>query len=249
MTRLARPSVALVALLGLGIASCGGSASPAPSTAASTAPSPTAQPTMASPSASSSPSPTAGPSQDANLPLNGRIEVASRGYAITLPDNWRRVDLDPQAVADLLAENADQFPEGMAQAIESQIGGLMAQGVSLFAFRDPDDQAAAGTTLNILSLPSLGMSLDTLETLNVGQLEAMLGAGAAIETERVTLPAGEALRFAYELPIGGSQTAGTIQYLIVAESEQLVLSCGAPSGIAAIADECEAIARSLEILP
>src|SRR5215471_8853848 len=73
------------------LAGCG-SAAPAAT------PAPSAVPATAVPVVTAAPRPSTAaaspaPSASANLPRSGRIDVASAGYGLTLPDNWFRVDL------------------------------------------------------------------------------------------------------------------------------------------------------------
>lgn len=218
-------------------------------TAPTSIPSPSATAVPATPSPASTPSGAAATDDGAALPVNGRIEVAEQGYAITIPDNWFTVDLDSDEMSDIIDAGAGELPEGMEDMLAGQAGQLAAAGISLFAFRNADATADFGTTVNVLSLPSLGLDLDTLEQINLSQLESALGAGTEIESERVTLPIGEALRIAYDLPLQGGTAVGTVQYLVATDSKQLILSCGSPSGIDAIAAECLAMAESLETLP
>lgn len=243
MTRhLRAPTAPLVLIAMLFVAACGGTASPSPSASSPAATStPTAQPTTGG-------EPSGEPTAGSSLPTTGRIVVDHQGYAITLADQWERVDMDSDALAEMFEQGADELPEGMAEMLQTQVGQMAAAGVSVFAFRISDDDVPFGTSLNVLALPSMGMSLDMLESLNVGQLETMLGEGAEVSSERVTLPAGEALRISYDLPVAGSTPVGTLQYLVVGETRQYVISCGSPGGLAAIADECAQMAESFEIL-
>ena len=58
------------------------------------------------------PTPAAGePSAGAEQPTSGRIELADAGYALTLADNWFRVDLDDEGVQDVLDAGADELPK------------------------------------------------------------------------------------------------------------------------------------------
>jgi hypothetical protein len=117
---------------------------------------------------------------------------------------------------------------------------MLASGLVLFAL-GPDP--AAGTNLNILAAPNLGVGLDLLEQANLAQLKAI--AQGEIASERVALPAGEALHLRYALSAAGVPTAPTIdQYIVIAGDEQLIISVTNSS-----AGEAGAIAQSLELLP
>ena len=115
---------------------------------------------------------------------------------------------------------------------------MAASGLSVFAL-GPDP--TKGTTLNVLAVPSMGMSLDLLEQVNTAQVEAL--AGTDVAAERVTLPAGEALHFRYSLDQAGAPAGTSVdQYLVLVGDNQLVVSVSNASEA-----EAKAIAESLEV--
>ena len=140
----------------------------------------------------------------------------------------------------------------MTRQLADQLTSLVASGISLFAYRFADTQAGLGTNLNVIVLPSLGLDLDTLERLNLGQLQGIVGQDVTIDHARVSLPAGDAVRLSYTVP-GSARTNGQavaiLQHLVLAGDQQLILTCTAPGGIAKIADECDGIAKTVEFLP
>jgi len=163
-------------------AACGGSTATTAllaSQAATAAPSvaPTAAPTTAA-------SPTAG----ASLATTGRIEFADKGFAVTLPDGWTRIDLKAQDL-DALLKAAGESNPALAQAQSAQIKSLLASGLVLFAL---GPKVGSGTNLNILVVPSLGLSMDLLEQANVAQVKSL--ASGTVTSDRVTLPAGDRVR-------------------------------------------------------
>ena len=236
---------ALVAGLAVLLAACGGTtpsgASPAASQAAATAapteaasPSPTTAPTEA-PSASPSEAPSASATAGASLATTGRIEVADAGFAITLPDGWTRVDLNAQDMDAILQQFSALDPE-TAQVYAQQIQGLLAAGLRVFAF-SPDFSA----NVNVLTIPGMGVSLDLIEQLNLTQVEQF--AQGDVTSERVDLPAGEAIRFSYDVDNGSGSTVSLDQYLLLAGNQQLVVTV--TGGTDAEATE---IAESIEVL-
>jgi hypothetical protein len=247
----ARSVVAGLAVAGLVLAGCG-SANPSTSAAPSTAPSvpaastPSAGPPSVAPP-SAAPSTAAASSGTGGLPTTGRIAVAEKGYAITLPPAWTRVDLGSEGLKDIMAAGASALPKDMQDMLAGQVGQMAASGVSLFAFRQPSGSLAPGTTLNVLSLPGLPVPLDTFESLIVTQLKSVVGQDTQISTARVKGPAGEFLRLTYDLKVGTS-SVGTVQYLFLSQTQQYVISCGTPGPISTVQAECESIATSLEIL-
>jgi len=231
------------------VAACGSAApapvapSVAPSTAATT---PT--PTKAPPSASPVPSRQASASASTSgLPRTGRIEVASAGYAVTLPANWFRIEFSKADIEAFAKAGSGSLGPGVSDQLAAQVASLAASNISLYAFRFADADAVIGTNLDVIVLPSLGLDLSTLETLNVQQLQQMVGKDVKITHSRVTLSAGEALRLSYSLAAGG-QPVQLIQHLLIGGDKQLIMTCTAPGSIAKIADECDGMAQSLQFL-
>ena len=186
-----------ITLLAIALAACGGST-----------PSATVAPTIRGDTGSglgrTGGSPDASPSAARrgdprrSLATTGRIEVADKGFALTLPDGWTRVDVTPEALEAAMA--ASELDPALAEQYSAQIKALLGTGLSIFAF-GPDP--TAGTQVTVLALPSMGLSLDLLDQINTAQLEQL--AAGDIETERITLPAGEAIHYHYAL---GSEGAG-----------------------------------------
>jgi hypothetical protein len=223
-----------ITLLSAALAACGGSA---PSVAVSAAPPVEVTAPPASVAPSTSPAASAGV-PGASLATTGRIEVADKGFAITLPDGWTRINLAEGDLAAMMAAAASLDP-AFAEKYAGQMQAMGAAGVSVFAV-GPDPMK--GTTLNIVAVPGMGMSLDLLEQVNTAQVRAMTGAD--INAERLTLPAGEAVHYRYDLTMQGVPAGTSVdQYLLLAGANQLVVSVSNAS-----AAEAAAIADSIEVL-
>ena len=230
-----------VAASALVAAACG--ATPAASTPAapSTSPATTASsaPSVApSASASASASAAASASAGASVATTGRIVIPDHDFAVTLPNGWTRIDLAAQDIDALIEAAGAQNPQ-LAQSYTQQIRAMAAQGLVLFAF-GPD--MTSGTNLNVLSTPNMGLSLDFLEQANVAQVKAL--ANGAVTSERVQLPAGEALHLRYALSTATGAPSPTIeQYMLINGDKQLVVSLTNTSEA-----EASAIAQSIELL-
>jgi hypothetical protein len=219
-------------LLSIGLLACGG-------TTATTAPeTPTPSPSVAATPAPSA-TPVASPTSGASLATTGRIAFPDKGFAITLPDGWTRIDLAAGDLESLIAAAGASNP-ALAEAYSGQIKAMLASGLVLFAL-GPDPMV--GTNLNVLAVPNFGVSMDLLEQASLAQLKAV--AQGDIDSERITLPAGEALHLRYAVAAQGVPTAPTVdQYIVVAGDSQLIVSVtNSASG------EAEAIAQSIELLP
>ena len=228
-------AVALVA------AACG--ATPAASTPAapstSSATTASSAPSVApSSSASASASAAASASAGASVATTGRIVIPDHDFAVTLPNGWTRIDLAAQDIDALIEAAGAQNPQ-LAQSYTQQIRAMAAQGLVLFAF-GPD--MTSGTNLNVLSTPNMGLSLDFLEQANLAQVKAL--ANGAVTSERVQLPAGEALHLRYALSTATGAPSPTIeQYMLINGDKQLVVSLTNTSEA-----EASAIAQSIELL-
>ena len=233
--------VLAIAILAAALSACGGSAAsvaPSPTTVAPPSDAPTVSPSeAASPSETASPTETA-TTPGASLATTGRIEIPDRGIAVTLPDGWNRIDLGAGDLAALMAAAGDLDPV-LAEQYTAQIQAMISAGLALFAF-GPDP--SSGQNVTILAIPGLGLSLDLIEQLNSSQIGAI--AEGEVKSERVTLPAGEAIHFQYEITadaLGGA--AALDQYLLLAGDNQLVVTI-----TAATPAEGAAIANSIEVL-
>jgi hypothetical protein len=220
-----------ITLLSIALVACGGttpSASVTPTDAAT--PAPTSVAPSASPAASAAATPAA------SLATTGRIVVADKGFALTLPDGWTRVDVTPEALE--AAMEASDLDPAVAAQYEAQIKSLLGTGLSIFAF-GPDP--SAGTQVTVLALPGMGLSLDLLDQINKSQLENL--AEGDIVSERITLPAGDAIHYRYALGVEGTPSATLDQYFILAGTNQLVVTA-----TNATAADATAIANSVEVL-
>ena len=177
-------------------------------------------------------------SAGASIATSGRIVIPDHGFAVTLPDGWTRIDLQSEDLDALIEAAGAQNPE-FANLYSQQIRALVAQGMVLFAF-GPD--VTSGTNLNILSAPNMGLSLDFLEQANLAQLNTL--AEGNVTSERVTLPAGEALRLRYSLAGASGMPSPSIeQYMLINGDRQLVVSV-----TNATEADAAAIVRSIELL-
>lgn len=243
MDRTRRAPIVALAALAILVAACGGGpASPStaadtPAPSAATTPAPTVAPTPA-PTEAASEAPSASTGGGAGLPTTGRIEIPDAGIAVTLPDGWTRIDLTAEDL-DAILEAAGQSDPAMAAMLSEQVRALAAAGLTFFAI---GDDITTGETMNVLTTPAMGLSLDLLESLNQAQLEQLAVEGT-LEADRVTLPAGEAIRFAYDLPSQGGAAASVVQYALVANERMVVLSvsAGDPEDVEAIAGSIEAL--------
>ncbi len=227
------PAGLLATLLSITVIACGGTT---PTTAPVT---PAASPSLeATPASSPSATPASSSSPGASLATTGRIEFPDKGFAVTLPDGWTRIDLESGDLEALLAAAGASNP-ALAEAYSGQIKAMLASGLVLFAF---GPHPMAGTNLNILAVPSLGMSLDLLEQATLAQLKSV--AQGEVASERVTLPAGQALHLKYAIAAEGVPNAPTVdQYVVITDKSQIIISV-----TNAEPADASVIAQSIELL-
>jgi hypothetical protein len=223
-----------ITLLSMAIAACGGSTPSTPTVTVGPVTGATPVPTGTEPVAS--PTPAGASTPAGGLATTGRIVVADKGFAITLPDGWTRVDVTPEALE--AAMEASDLDPALAAQYEAQIKSLLGTGLSIFAF-GPDP--SKGTQVTVLALPGMGLSLDLLDQINKSQLENL--AEGDIVSERITLPAGDAIHYRYALGVEGAGGATLDQYFILAGSNQLVVTATNASEA-----DAKAIANSVEVV-
>lgn len=236
-TRTQSYATATIALLAVLVTACGGaagSASPGTTAVPTTAAPASVAPATAAP-ASDAPSATPAATAGASLATSGRVEVADKGFAVTLPDGWTRIDLTSGDLEAIL-EAAGGFNEELAALQSEQLKQLVKGGLVVFAF-GPDAQ----TNLNIMSLPSGGLSLDLLEQVNKAQVTQL--SDGEVVADRIELPAGEAIHFRYAVQGQGDQRPSIEQFLMLVGDQQLVVSVTSGSE-----DDARAIAESIETL-
>jgi hypothetical protein len=223
-----------ITLLSIALAACGSSTPSAPTV--SLGPVTVATPAPASVQPEASPPVGGAATPAASLATTGRIVVADKGFAVTLPDGWTRVDVTPEGLQ--AAMEASELDPALAAQYEAQIKSLLGTGLSIFAF-GPDP--SKGTQVTVLALPAMGLSLDLLDQINTSQLENL--AEGDIVSERITLPAGDAIHYRYTLGVEGAGGATLDQYFILAGTNQLVVTATNASDT-----DAKAIANSVEVV-
>jgi hypothetical protein len=224
-----------ITLLAVALAACGSSTPSAPTVTAVpvgvVTPAPASVPPAASPTASAAATPAA------SLATTGRIEVAEHGFALTLPDGWTRINL-AEGDLDSMIEAAGELGPEIARQYTAQVQSLLAAGLAVFAFGPSPE---SGTNLTVLAVPG-GLSLDLLDQINQAQLKNV--AEGDIESERITLTAGDAIHYQYKLGTSGVTAGATLdQYFVPVGSKTLVVSAtnATEADAAAIANSLEAL--------
>jgi hypothetical protein len=150
--------------------------------------------------------------------------VASEGFAVAAPESWRAISVDQLTNNGELEAMFKETPalERYAEAFRGPNSPLK------FFAMDPNIRNAFATNLNITveELPA-GMTLDGYEQASRSQLQTLTNIVGEFGSERVELPAGQALRLTYQLKLTASgrlRTASTLQYIFVGGGVAYVLT-------------------------
>lgn len=241
MTRITIARSALLTITTVVVLGCGGTTtSPSPSASATPALTPTA---AASAAASASASAVATPA--ASQATTGRIELPDKGFAVTLPDGWQSFPVDPVALQKMADAVGTTSPIG--QSLQRAIDTGQTAALSFWAF-DMSDATPGSRNVTVLTQPAANIPLSLVESAVKGQI-ASIG-GSDIETETVTLPAGEALRLTYTLTVqnaaGDEIKTSQALYWIQTDKRTIVVTGTGPD--AAKDAELQAIVESIEAL-
>jgi hypothetical protein len=135
--------------------------------------------------------------------------VESGGFTLSVPKEWKAANVDEILDDNALDELREEDPE-LARQIEA------------FAELDPDVQDDFATNVNVYveEVPA-GVTRDQYFDASVENITEALGAP---EQERVTLPAGEALRLAYEQEIPSGRRLALLQYLLFERETGFVIT-------------------------
>ena len=162
-------------------------------------------------------------------------KVQKEGFAIALPPEWLRVNLDAEAFEDSLAIIGEQNP-GLGQLLTSEtLRSLAAGGIKFYGLDTSPESLIPGfpTTVNVLKLNlGLALPLDTIVAVNLGQIEAIADPDVPLTNRRVSLSNVEAEEIKYgteiAMPTGDSILLMITQYLVVDGSIMYVVTLGTP---------------------
>lgn len=165
------------------------------------------------------------PRQVATTPAGlTEYEVASQGFSIGVPPQWRVVSVDealPEGERRQLARDNPEFAP-LLEAIGSE-----AQPIKLIAF-DPEVHEAFATNVNVVVVPlPSGTSLQDFVAANQADIRHFSGRVGPLRSKPARLPIGAAHRLEYRLRLtaGGRRfTAATLQYLVVGPDRGYVVT-------------------------
>ena len=175
-------------------------------------------------------------------------EVASQGFELGLPPEWKVSSVDqalPAAERERLARENPEF----AEAFEAV--GSDESPVKLLAF-DPKVEKEFATNVNVIAVPlPNGTTLEEFVEANRADLAGLESIQGDVDSEPVELPAGPGERMQYRLGItteGEQLTVSTTQYYVVAGDRGYIVTFSTlPELLSRHEPEFERIAESLRL--
>jgi len=175
--------------------------------------------------------------------------VKAAGFNLGLPPGWRSVSTTNVDTAFNELKGAN--PE-LAAMVRDQLGSSLSRLIKLLAFdvNSPTLAEEFATNLNVIAAPlEDGVTFDQFLEQDVTQIGGVHGiTKGAIDTQRLTLPAGESALIHAQLTLngpGGPQLTSISQYLLLRGSIGYILSFTTlPSNLAAYAPLFDEIART-----
>jgi hypothetical protein len=148
-------------------------------------------------------------------------EVPAEGFALALPPDWRRIDMDPKTFEASFNGVLAQNPQ-----LGAMLGNLrqqMASGVKFFGLDEATFGTGFATNVNVVRVPlPPGGNLDAAVADTVKQLEGLPNVVKPVTRERLPAAGGrERLRFkmTMNVPTGRSATLAVTQYLAVRDKD------------------------------
>lgn len=175
-------------------------------------------------------------SSDEGLPSGWtRVEVADEGFSIGLPEGWTELSADDLGASGIFEELQSANPEAAAALSQAQ-GAIESGQIALFAF-DAEPAASTirfATNLNVINAGATGGSASDTADQMAQAISAQVPVNGEVETDTVTLPAGEAgvVRYEWTVASGGTSTDVSVtQYAVLADGTGYILSFSAASDV------------------
>jgi hypothetical protein len=133
--------------------------------------------------------------------------------------------------------------------LQSQAGSSALKALAMWAFDvSPNTPAGVNRNMNVIAQPPSTFDLSQMESAVKAQLGTLQGVGQ-IDSEIVTLPAGDALKLSYSLATGATGAdagVATTQYYVQLPKSTLIVSFTSEPGATDAAADFDSIMQSLE---
>jgi hypothetical protein len=169
---------------------------------------------------------------------SGWTREAGPGFTLGLPPGWKSfpTTMDSKAFADL--EKSDP---ARAAIVRSAFGGRVSPYIKFIAFDLGTPLSQTFTTnMNVIAVAA-PRGLDAFVDNDVGQVRSAEGVASTVQTQRVTLPVGEAAIVTAQLRLPGNpQLAAVTHYALVTGKTGIILQ------FTTLADRLSDLARKFE---
>ena len=193
----------------------------------------------------------------ASLPTTGHIVAADRGFSVTLPDGWTRVEIGPDTLAEIERIHGSSLAGAERTALDNTVKRYQAvalldkPSLPVLAIRAP---SATDTALGFIAVANVRLTgtvtPDESEKAILTRLRSTLSPKITITTSHVSGPAGQFLRIAYDAAIAGTTTnIGVIAYDVIGPASAITVTCTTFGSGAALVEPCEATALSARFEP
>ena len=250
--RRAGSAVTLGLAAALLVTGCG-SPGPASGPPETSPPAPTPAPTLAptgTPPAPSAPSPTAGVLPTAP-PGTAFADIPEAGIRLPVPVGWESIGAEALADPATREVLTARYPgSGKLLGALDQLGGR-AEPVFLAADPSPASLASAlapNISVLVAQPPVGGVLLDLAATFIADGLTDVLGAIGTPASDKVQLPAGEAIRLRYTIPAAGGEEGVAVAWVIGAPRGTLLVTVMGSASVLGDLDP-DALAAAIVLSP
>ncbi len=177
--------------------------------------------------------------------------MAADGFTISLPPDWRQVDMDPKTFDRITNEVVRQKPE--LRPMFANLREQIAAGCRFFGFDMPSAKTGFATNVNVICFHLRpGDTLDSVVADNLAQMEGLSTISKPIAHERIMSSGGDRERLRYLLTTrtanGQDSTKSVTQYFLAKGKNGFALTLVTlPDQAAKYAQVSEKIATSFRL--
>ncbi len=177
-------------------------------------------------------------------------QVASEGFSLSLPPDWRQIDLDPAKWENTTKDLGEKNPQlkSMFSGVRQQIGN----GIKFFGFDQNSASTGFATNINVIRVPvPAGITLDALIEQSKAQYQVLPGVQKPIEQSRVKSKAGDCARFQVTMVMNGPNNTQfkftTTQFVFLKDDKCFTVSIATkPESVSKYISTIDHIAQSFQ---
>jgi hypothetical protein len=154
-------------------------------------------------------------------------QVTAQGFSLSLPPDWRHIEMDPATWEAKSKEILQQNPQ-----LEQMLAGFkqqMTAGIKFYGFDEGTIGTRFGTNINVglLAVPA-GATLDTIVAQTMVQYESAPGVLKPVEQKRLKTKAGDCARIQFKMtmntPNKGQMTMALTQFVFFQNDKCFVVT-------------------------